>query len=269
MDDCFTPWPKAMDIFTFKNLLNNLDENIRFTLDPAEHFNKGCEIYQKLNFLDITVILHKNGKVDTDIYYKDTNTHDYLDYHSDHPTHIKNNIPFNLAKRIIVFCSKENTEKKRLSELKEWLIKSNYQINIIDRGFKNAKLQRPANRPNSKNNITFVTTHAPNYDTKTRSRKAERLLNDCRDEKLKNIFGNTKVILALRQPRHILHLVTSANFESVNSPKSPNGFYKCTDVMSTLQTIRTRMHILLHIKQCKMEYQRTYHVPEQMYIVFP
>ena len=75
MDDCFTPWPKAMDIFTFKNLLNNLDENIRFTLEPAEHFNKGCEIYQKLNFLDITVILHKNGKVDTDIYIIKIQTH--------------------------------------------------------------------------------------------------------------------------------------------------------------------------------------------------
>ena len=34
---------------------------------------------------------------------KETNTHDYLRYDSHHPDHVKNNIPFTLAKKIIVF----------------------------------------------------------------------------------------------------------------------------------------------------------------------
>ena len=50
------------------------------------------------------VIKNEHGKVETDIYYKKINNHEYLNYNSHHPTHIKNNIPFNLAKRIIVFC---------------------------------------------------------------------------------------------------------------------------------------------------------------------
>ena len=33
------------------------------------------------------------------------NTHDYLPYDSAHPDHAKHNIPYNPAKRIIVFAS--------------------------------------------------------------------------------------------------------------------------------------------------------------------
>ena len=53
--------------------------------------------------------LYEDNSVETDIYYKPTNTHDYLPYVSAPPDHTKNNIPYNLAKRIIVFVS--NLEK--------------------------------------------------------------------------------------------------------------------------------------------------------------
>ena len=60
-------------------------------VEPAVYFRDADNDYQKLHFLDITVILHKNKKVETDIFCKDTNTRDYLNYNSDHPLHIKNN----------------------------------------------------------------------------------------------------------------------------------------------------------------------------------
>ena len=182
-------------------------------IESAVHVHEANNKYQNLNLLDIMLILNKNGKVETDIYYKDTNTHDYLNYHSDHPLHVKNNIPFNLAKRIIVFCSNEDTEKRRLSQLKEWLIKSNYPQNVIERGFKNAMLQGPANKKINKN-ITFVTSHASNYDSRHVTQKAETLMKECRNEKLKNIFKDTKVTLALKQPPSILRLLTIADVRS-------------------------------------------------------
>ena len=91
---------------------------------------RGCKI---LNFLDVNVILHEDGQVETDVYYKATNSHDYLDFDSHHPTHIKENIPFNLEKRIIVFCSNERKEKVRLNKLKQWLLKCNYPEKLIDK----------------------------------------------------------------------------------------------------------------------------------------
>ena len=67
--------------------------------------NKKAENIESLNFLDVEVILRDGKFVTTDIYYKEKNPHDYLNFHSAHPFHVKQTIPFNLAKRIIVFVS--------------------------------------------------------------------------------------------------------------------------------------------------------------------
>ena len=115
----FIHWPEEVaDIALFIDILNKLDNNIEFTMEAATQ-NNGT---QKLNFLDITVILNQDGNVKTDIHYKDTNAHDYLLYNSHHPQHIKDNIPYNLAKRIIVFCSENATVVRRISDLKIWLL---------------------------------------------------------------------------------------------------------------------------------------------------
>ena len=68
-----------------------------------------------MHFLDIEVILHSDNSVETDIYYKDRNAHDYLPYNSAHPKHCKDNLPYHLAKRIIVFVSED---KKSWDEIK-------------------------------------------------------------------------------------------------------------------------------------------------------
>ena len=89
----------ALDLNALKNVLNNLHPTIKFRVEPAK-----CDNFSKtlvINFLDITVLLHENGYVETDVFCKETNTHDYLNYNSHHPNHIKYNIPFNLAKRIL------------------------------------------------------------------------------------------------------------------------------------------------------------------------
>ena len=74
-----------------------------------------------INFVDVSVILHSDCTIEADIYYKDTNTHDYLPYDSAHPDHSKDNVPYNLAKRIVVFVSNEKKIEYRLNELKNWL----------------------------------------------------------------------------------------------------------------------------------------------------
>ena len=67
------------------------------------------------------------------------------------------------------------------------------------------------------------------------TQKAEHLLNNCRNERIKNIFGETKVTLALKQPPNILRLLTSASFTSKNEKNVlPNGLYKCNDVRCLL-----------------------------------
>ena len=95
---------------------------------------------------------------------KKTNSHDYLNYHSDHPIHIKNNLPFNLAKRLIVFCSNSEKESQRSNKLRSWLLSCDYPLYIIDKGFFKARLQGPAPQTKKTKNITFVITHHSNLN---------------------------------------------------------------------------------------------------------
>ena len=103
MDDGFLPCHSALGLNTLKNVLNNLHPTIKFTVEREKFdtFSKTLVI----NFLDITVLLLENGYIEINLFYKETNTHNYLNYNSHHPNHIKCNIPFNLAKRILVFVS--------------------------------------------------------------------------------------------------------------------------------------------------------------------
>ena len=60
-----------------------------------------------INFLYVSVILHSDDTIETAIYYKDTNAHDYLPYDSAHLDHSKDNVLYNLTKYIVVFVSNE------------------------------------------------------------------------------------------------------------------------------------------------------------------
>ena len=50
------------------NILNDLHEKIKFTVETS---------YEKMNFLDIQMTA-KNDKIITDIYFKSTDTHNYV-----------------------------------------------------------------------------------------------------------------------------------------------------------------------------------------------
>ena len=84
--------------------LNNLHPPINYTYENAQVTREEKEkLVQILNFLDVNVILNSKNEISTDVYYKDTNTHDYLPHDSSHQEYYKENIPYSLAKRIIVF----------------------------------------------------------------------------------------------------------------------------------------------------------------------
>ena len=101
------------------------------------------------------------------MYYKDTNIHNYLWYDSVHPESCKKNIPYSLAKIIIVIVTDPGKVKLRLNELKFWLKIINILIVCISNAFYNGKLQGSA--PKSKfnfNNIPFVITFYEDTDNK-------------------------------------------------------------------------------------------------------
>ena len=222
MDDDFLIWPKQLNINIFIGIINMLHPNIKYTVDRET-------TTQELNMLDIKIILHNSRTIETDISYKETNTHEY---DSHHPMHIKQNIPYNLAKRIIVFTSNSIKENTRLKELKSWLIQCKFPISVIDKAFHNAKLQGPAPDPTKKCKvIPLISTYSSNYSNRDIVAQTNILLENCDDEKFRNSFKNRKVVLAHKQPPNLLSRLTKARFINPSRGSTEYGIFKCSNKM--------------------------------------
>ena len=118
MDDGFIFWPLKLNFENFKTCSINMQPTIKFTFEKQHIIYENEKKVRVLNFLDVKMILHKDLLVETGIYYKPTNNHDYLPYDSANPDCTKSNIPYNLPKRIIVFVFSLVRVIIRLAELR-------------------------------------------------------------------------------------------------------------------------------------------------------
>ena len=94
-------------------------------------------------FLDILIRISTNNNIIIDIFTKDTDTHMYLNFRSSHPKHIKINILFNLASRIITITNTEGLRDTRLRELRLYLKNQQYPEEIVEHGMQNALEKGP------------------------------------------------------------------------------------------------------------------------------
>ena len=101
VNDGFILWPKHLDIDKFIEILNQLHPSIRFTIVKGTEENG----LQTNTFLDIKIIKHMDNTLETVIFFKTTNNLHCLEYDSFHPQHVKDNIPFGMAKKINVFTT--------------------------------------------------------------------------------------------------------------------------------------------------------------------
>ncbi|RMX48348.1 hypothetical protein pdam_00011136 [Pocillopora damicornis] len=104
------------------DILNSLDDGIQLSAETS------CK---ELPFLDV-MIRKDNTHLTTDIYYKLMDSVQYLPSTSSHPRHIKNNIPYNLARRICLIVEDQDIRKYRLHDLKQILLRKQYPAEIID-----------------------------------------------------------------------------------------------------------------------------------------
>ena len=161
LDDIFCIWTQGIDkLKEFFEKLNSFHPTIKFTMEHS---------LQKIDFLDVTVI--KNGStLETDLFCKKTDTHQYLHSKSCHRNIYKRSIPYGQAVRLKRICSTEVTLTQRLQQLEEWLIKRGYKkdtvhseierVHSIDRETLLQKRQKVLD-----DNITLVLTYHPALNT--------------------------------------------------------------------------------------------------------
>ena len=115
LDNIFHKRLENFDTEPLHNMINNLDPDLKFIFE---------NLSKSLNLLDIEYNLVFN------IYYKPTNSFNYLTYTSCHPPHTKNNISLSLAKRIVAIVT--NNRENWFKELKEQLLDKKHPQHIID-----------------------------------------------------------------------------------------------------------------------------------------
>ena len=107
---------------TFVTYLNNLHPTIKFTSNHS---------LTNVPFLDVMVSI-KHGLIETDLYTKSTDKHQYLFSSSCRPNHIKKGVPFDLALTLRRICSTDNIFHLRAKELIAFLTKRGYKLTFIE-----------------------------------------------------------------------------------------------------------------------------------------
>ena len=208
LDDCFIIFTRSdEELKKFHNLLNTLHLSIEFTIEKSR---------SRLSFLDTLVTIH-NRQLHTDIYYKPTDSKQYLLYTSCHPKHTRNSIPYNLARRLNIIVSDENILITRLEELKNYLLKQRYPPALIDDSIRKIKaLNRPdllktKETVQDSNLIPYVTTFNPhNPEVYPDIEKNKSLL--LKEERMKTIFSSKIFLKSKRQSPNLKKILTKAKF---------------------------------------------------------
>ena len=124
IDDIFLIWTlgeEKLDKYITNLNLNSLQSTIKFTSERST---------TSIPFLDVNIQIN-NGKLETDLYCKSTDKHQYLPHFSSHPYHIKKSIPYSLALRQRRICSTEIALEKRFKELQHYLVKRGYKERFV------------------------------------------------------------------------------------------------------------------------------------------
>ena len=122
IDDIFLIWQHGRDYLdSFLQHLNSIHPTLKFTNSIST---------KEIEFLDVLVI-NKNGQIETDLYVKKTDTHQYLHSTSCHRYHTKTGIPYGQALRLRRIISNDDKFEERCDDLKNWLLKRGFEEGMV------------------------------------------------------------------------------------------------------------------------------------------
>ena len=117
--------------------MNKIHPTLKFTLNHTTPQGEAasdrceCKYQESIQFLDTSLSI-EDGRIEVDLYKKDTDRNQYLLRESCHPSGVTASIPFSLSLRIIRICTKNENRDKRLSELKQVLTAKGYPEQLIE-----------------------------------------------------------------------------------------------------------------------------------------
>ena len=198
-------WRAQLQTFLWE--LNHHHTSIKFTANWST---------EEISFLDTRVYI-KNGRVETDLYTKPTDKHQYLHTKSCHPRHCKTAIPYSQALRLCRICSERENLITWSQELKQYLIKRGYLEQLLE-----TEIHWAINEPREdsflrgnrgrKNNAFHWWWHIPSINFLTHTTRCHHIIL-WSSEHLNTIF-NLPPIIAFRRPKNLKDLLVHTTLAS-------------------------------------------------------
>ena len=217
-------WARSLpDITEIVDILNSIDPNIKFLAETSEELNRPSG---GLPFLDVEAYF-KEGEIHFDLYHKETDTFNYLPFSSSHPRHCVRNIPYSLARRIVVIVSEQHNVTKQLNLLKRRLINKGYPEKLIEESINRAKtvsrdeiLLNDSNRNNGNQNPLNEYNISPVYYVSTHNPRSKNLFSDIEGitENLNQALPTDKAVKVRPSFRKSASLKDQLMFRKLNQP---------------------------------------------------
>ena len=163
IDDIFVIWQHNMEeLITFIQYLNARMPSIKFEAESSQ---------VSVHFLDYTVSFTNTGEISTSLYTKQTDTHNYINYHSCHPRSCRRGIPYGQFLRLQRIYSNKEDFVHQSKILALHFHRVFYLTELIQGSFERAFLQnrdellkpKPETNDANKDNLYLITTHHPTF----------------------------------------------------------------------------------------------------------
>ena len=157
IDDIFFIWTEGENkLESFLRRLNTFHPNIKFTHEKSK---------TSINFLDVVRI---NGdKFETDLYSKAADCHQFLEFNSAHPIHIKKSIVYSQGLRIKRLCLSSLAFEKHLESICSWFGKRGYPKKLVNNHLSRVVESRPEQLPEHQTKhgtgVPLMVTYHPRF----------------------------------------------------------------------------------------------------------
>ena len=221
-DDIFILWngdPSRLK--DFLDFMNSLDDKLKFTLVVGG---------ESLTFLDLLLRLI-NGRLETTVYSKPTDSHLYLHAMSCHKKASLEGIQKGVALRLRRICSRDEDFEMKAKEYSAYLVGRGHDPKVVRKNFTEVGkiprdvARRKKNQDSPKNRIIFSTQFVPHGpDIGKIIRKHQHLLQ----LKTSNIFPDRSILVAHKRGKNLKDLMVRGDPYNMKSDLNgiPTGGYK-------------------------------------------
>ena len=225
MDDIFFIWLHGIErLQEFLKFIDSFHETISYTWDYSE---------SQVSFLDVTICREVGGGISADVFSKPTDTHQYLDYRSCHPKHVKQAIPYGQALRLRRICSSESKFDQRIEEFKGYLHERGFQKTQILSQCEKVRnkdrrllLFQDKERFVDNNAVPLVLNFHPALSGISQKVKSLWPVLHASDD-MNEVFKDIKPLISFRRPRNLADNLVRSKIKEASNTREDKGMKKC------------------------------------------